>query len=74
MMSYLSEPIEKTKEFKKIVKKVDKEVEEILEARGERKGFGYCHSFWPEKKRLLREKYNIEWKTPIEMNPYVIFD
>jgi len=35
---------------------------------------GYCYSFWPEKKRILKEKYNIDWKTPQELNPDMIWD
>jgi hypothetical protein len=30
--------------------------------------------FWAEKKRILNQKYGINWKTPPEMNPEVIFD
>ena len=35
---------------------------------------GWCHAVWAEKKRILREKYGIEWRTPAEMNPRVAFD
>ena len=35
---------------------------------------GYVYSFWPEKKRILKEKYNIDWKTPQELNPDMIWD
>jgi hypothetical protein len=35
---------------------------------------GFCHRLWPEQKRILREKYQIDWKTPAEMNPMVLFD
>lgn len=35
---------------------------------------GYCHLIWCKRKRILKEKYNIDWKTPAEMNPDVIFD
>jgi len=36
--------------------------------------FGSCHMFWYEQKRILKEKYNIDWKTPSERNPGVYFD
>jgi len=35
---------------------------------------GGCHFLWREMKRILLEKYGIEWFTPAEMNPGVIFD
>jgi len=35
---------------------------------------GYCHVFWPAKKKVLREKYGIDWKSPAELNPDARFD
>ena len=32
------------------------------------------HRFAYEKKKILKEKYGIEWRSVIEMNPGVIFD
>jgi len=29
----------------------------------------YRNAFWNEKKRILKEKNNIDWKTLAEMNP-----
>ncbi len=37
-------------------------------------GRGFCHRRWAEQKRILREKYQMDWKTPAEMNPMVLFD
>jgi hypothetical protein len=34
---------------------------------------GVCHSYWARKKELLAKK-GIEWKTPAEMNPNILFD
>jgi len=45
-----------------------------LAAQGQSGGLGYCHGFWPVKKRILREKYQVEWRSPAEMNPGVMFD
>jgi len=30
--------------------------------------------FWGEKKRILKEKYGINWKTPAELNPETMYD
>ena len=35
---------------------------------------GYCHLLWGIKKKILKEKYNIDWYTPQEENPDVIYD
>jgi hypothetical protein len=35
---------------------------------------GYCHRYWAEKQRILKEKYKIDWKHPAELNPYCKFD
>lgn len=59
---------------------VYKEVEPIVEALiKERLGdlydhFGACHAIWYHRKRLLMEKYGIEWFSPAELNPEVLFD
>ena len=35
---------------------------------------GYNTIFWNLKKKILKEKYNIDWQTPEELEPDVIFD
>jgi hypothetical protein len=35
---------------------------------------GRCHEIWRTQKRILKEKYGIEWRTPPEMNPDWDFD
>lgn len=37
-------------------------------------GRGLCHQQWLVMKRILLEKHGIEWMTPAEMNPFMIFD
>ena len=44
---------------------------ELFDSRG---NWGFCHSFWPVRKRILKEKYNIDWQTPAEQNPGIIYD
>ena len=31
---------------------------------------GFCHVFWASKKRILKERFGIDWRTPVEMDPY----
>ena len=50
------------------------EYEAELECFNLRGHMGFCHSYWPVRKRILKEKYNISWRTPAENNPGIIFD
>lgn len=66
------DPIENTYEYKII----EKELEELIQKKigSERRRFGYCHLYWATKKKILKEKYGIDWKSPAELNPRVKFD
>lgn len=35
---------------------------------------GLSHQYWSRVKQLLWERYQIEWRSPAEMNPWSIFD
>jgi len=48
--------------------------QKLIDAYTEMLPFGYCHIFWSKKKVLLKERYNIDWFTPEEENPEIIFD
>jgi hypothetical protein len=39
-----------------------------------RSGRGLCHRIWARTKELLKERHGIEWRSPREMNPCVVFD
>ena len=67
----LNDPIEKTSDYKKIEKELKKLIEKEV---GKAMYPGYCYLYWAAKKRILREKYNIDWKSPSELNPDVLFD
>lgn len=60
------DPIEDTEEFQAIIDEVDKEAESLVESDIR---FGRYYFIEKEKKRILKEKYNIDWKTTDEMNP-----
>lgn len=69
---YKRDPIEDDPKFKEILAKAEAEAEEEL--KDERRGMGFCHLFWHTKKRILKEKYNVKWKSPADLNPHVMFD
>ena len=56
---------------REIEEKVDKKVVSVV---GEGGYLGYCHEFWRVKKQILLEEYGIDWKTPAERYPGVMFD
>lgn len=60
------DPIEDTEEFKAIIEDVNMEAESLVE---ENIRYGRYFLVEQEKKRILKEKYNIDWKTTDEMNP-----
>lgn len=39
-----------------------------------RSGRGLSHQIWHSAKQRLRDEYGIEWRSPAEMNPWVMFD
>jgi len=68
------DPIEDDVKFKAIVEHVNEIVDKKLENHPWRNGMGYCHVFWETKKQVLKDDYNIIWRTPSEMNPEIMFD
>ena len=45
------------------------EVAELLRSKR-----GLSHRYWARVKQLLWERHQIEWRSPAEMNPWMIFD
>jgi len=86
-MEIKHDPIEDSAAYKAISDEIDEEARKRMEMRklqfekeeSEREEpFGvepsWIHIFWHEKKRVLKEKYGIDWKTPSQMNPDINFD
>lgn len=75
---------------KKILEKVDKEVERLMENMtqedkkkywgwdrpyvGDGRNLGDVHIFSSKKKKILKDRYNIEWKTFAELYPEIKLD
>ena len=58
-----------------LITQASTEANATLEKRGLKRGeLGACHEHWEEMKRILKEKYQIDWKSPAEVNPSIIFD
>ena len=65
-MEIKRDPIENTAEYKAIVDEIDNMAESLVDS-----NIRYGRSFFveQEKKRWLKELYNMDWKTSDEMNP-----
>lgn len=58
----------------KIIRQAQKEAEQQLKEEKFSEGVGYCHVLWGRQQQILKEKYAIDWKSPPDMNPYIMFD
>lgn len=63
-----------TEKREKLIDAADADAEAELANSPERSHMGFCHTFWGTKKRILKEKYGIEWLTPAEENPWINYD
>jgi len=68
------DPVEKDPRYAGIFKTIDAEVDQTLAKHPLKGNMGFCYTIWETKKRILKEKYHIDWQTPAEMNPQVMFD
>lgn len=67
-----TDPVEYTWEWEKIYYDVEDELDRRL-ANVPRQ-MGFCFQYWAMKRELLMEKFGIDWRTPSQMNPRVMFD
>lgn len=65
------DPVERSEKWENCIYEVESECDRKL--RNERKGMGFCYSYWSTKKAVLA-KHGIQWKSPAVMNPRVMFD
>lgn len=70
---YRYDPIEDDPAVQPFLQAAEKEAKSAEELQGSRPK-GWTHGFWRVKKRILKEKYGIDWRTPAELNPDWAFD
>ena len=69
------DPIEDTDEYIKVECEVYREAKRIVyEKLNDSEIHVHYVAMMSEKRRILKEKYDIEWKSPIQMNPGVNID
>lgn len=66
------DPVVYTEAYENVIDAVEEEVDRRME--GKPYGMGMCFEIWSIKKAILADKYGIEWRTPSQMNPRVMFD
>lgn len=65
------DPVEWTARYEEVIDEVESIVEQRLADHP--RGMGFCHAYWHEKAAVLA-KYGVEWRSPVRMNPGVMFD
>jgi hypothetical protein len=68
------DPVEDDPRYAEVFKTIDDEVKGLLADHPQRGAEGFVNIYWSIKKSLLERKYNIDWRSPGEMNPHVLFD
>jgi len=69
-----SDPIESDPKFTKILEDVDLKIKQHPDAIEYGDRMGFCHVYWDLKKEILKNEYDINWKSPAELNPNICFD
>lgn len=65
------DPVEWTKAFEDVVDEVEHEVyEQLIDIP---RGMGFCFAYWAARREAF-QKRGIEWRSPHQMNPRVMFD
>ena len=65
------DPVEWTKAFEDVVDEVEHEVyEKLIDIP---RGMGFCFAYWAARREAF-QKRGIEWRSPHQMNPRVMFD
>jgi hypothetical protein len=77
-------PPEQYEQYQAVCEKVDRKAErlarrslpKILKRHISKKMpiMGLCHTVWYYKKKILKEEYNIDWKSPQDLCPECFFD
>ena len=66
------DPVEYTFRWEDIYYEVERRLDERF-ANAPRH-MGFCFLYWNAKRDLLKDEYGIDWKSPSQMNPRVMFD
>lgn len=68
------DPIDNDPKYSILLEEVDNLIKSSAEYKQYKFSPGKCHIYWKLKKKVLKDVYNIDWKSPAELNPGVYFD
>jgi len=68
------DPIEDDPRYADVFRKINDEVNQALAEHPKKGSMGFVHIIWETKKQILKQKHGINWRTPAELNPQVMFD
>ena len=66
-----TDPVEYTDAYLAIEPEAERLIRELT---GEGEYLGFCHTYWATKKRVLKEEYGIDWQSPSDRHPGMLFD
>jgi hypothetical protein len=68
------DPLEEDPAYAEILMAAEEQAERELADHPMNGGIGFCHVFWDTKRMILKQKFGLDWRTPAELNPSIIFD
>lgn len=68
----LTDPVESSDSYLAVRFEAEKLTDELLE-KTKSQNTPFCVSYWNTKKRILKDKFGIDWKSPADMNPEIRF-
>lgn len=66
------DPVEWTAEYEDVI--AEAEAKANAELADVPRGMGFCFAWWHTLAVILKKDYNIDWRSPAQMNPQVLFD
>jgi hypothetical protein len=68
------DPMAEDPRYAAAVAAASEQAERELERHPLHGGLGFCRVLWLRKKQILWQRYGIEWLSPSDRNPYVLFE
>ena len=66
------DPVEWTARWEEVIDEAEAKAYARLQEHPQ--GMGFCHAYWPTLSAILAEDYDIQWRSPSQMNPKILFD
>lgn len=66
------DPVEWTARWEEVIDEAEAKAYTRLQEHPQ--GMGFCHAYWPTLSAILAEDYDIQWRSPSQMNPKILFD